>query len=71
MRPHAAANLLSLLTGFTAAPHAVKLKGYDWIDIKPIIPTPSLQKTSIRTKINLVPNPALQRGYGVQIKYTK
>jgi hypothetical protein len=49
MRQHASANLMSLLTELTAAPHAFKLKGYDWIDIQPIIPDPSQQKISVTT----------------------
>jgi hypothetical protein len=37
------ANLLSLLTEFIAAP----LKGYDWIDIQPIISDPSQQQKGV------------------------
>jgi hypothetical protein len=38
-----------------AAPPAFKLKGYDWIDIQPIIPDPSQQqKRRLTTKINSV-----------------
>jgi hypothetical protein len=44
---------LSLLTEFTAAPHAFKLKGYDWIDIQPIIPDPSKQKKARHNKNQL------------------